>query len=323
MNKAGAGMFCTGSGTRLGKKENAMSASPGGARTSVADIRARKGSGKPLVCLTAYQANISRLLDQHVDILLVGDSLGMVVYGMETTQRVTLDMMIAHGLAVAGNTSHALTVVDMPRGSYEESPGVALENALRLLQETGCSAVKLEGGVSRAETVQYMVQNGVSVMGHIGLLPQNALTSGDFRIVGRSTGEWNALEEDARALDDSGVFAMVLEGMVEPLARRISVLTSVPTIGIGASLHCDGQILVTEDMLGLTGKSFRFVKEYAALDKAVTAAVEKYAKDVRARRFPGTEHTYTAAKCKQLPEPGGRWNEFEARKEVKKAARNG
>lgn len=278
-----------------------MSLTPGVAQVSIDGIKACKGRTKPLVCLTAYDAYMSRLLDPLVDILLVGDSLGMVVYGMETTQHVTLDMMISHGASVAANTSHALSVVDMPRGSYEESPKVALKNARRLQRETGCDAIKLEGGISQAQTVRHLVDNDIAVMGHIGLMPQNVHTAGEYRIVGRKPAEWAALEADARVLDESGVFAIVLEGMVEPLARRISALTSAPTIGIGASSHCDGQILVTEDMLGLTGKSCRFVKGYATLGDAVTAAVKNYAKEVRSRQFPNAEHTYAAANVEQLP----------------------
>ena len=299
-----------------------MKAEPSFAKVTLAAIGARKKKDPPLVCLTAYYAYMARLLDRHADILLVGDSLGMVVYGMETTRQVTLEMMIAHGAAVARNACHAATVVDMPRGSYEESPETALRNASRLLRETGCDAVKLEGGASRAETVAHLVGNGVAVMGHIGLMPQNVRAEEGYRIVGRNADAWSALEEDAQALVAAGVFAMVLEGMVEPLARRISALVPVPTIGIGASPQCDGQILVTEDMLGLTDRMPRFVKQYADLGKDIAAAAAAYAEEVRARRFPGAGHVYAMAAAGP-PAAAPRRNRLPASPEAEKAAGHG
>ncbi|MEG9861405.1 MAG: 3-methyl-2-oxobutanoate hydroxymethyltransferase [Parvularculales bacterium] len=260
-------------------------------RTTVPDIVARKG-GEPLVCLTTYHAHTARLIDPYVDLLLVGDSLGMVMYGMETTLGVTLDMMIAHGAAVVRGAERALVVVDMPFGSYEESPEVAFRHACRVIKETGCTAVKLEGGERMAETVRYLVLRGVPVMGHIGLTPQNVNVAGGFRVTGRTEDTWPALEADARALVDAGVFAMVLEGMAEPLAVRITHQVSVPTIGIGASPACDGQILVTEDMLGLSPKAPLFVKEFASLGAAIAGAAEAYGAEVRARKFPSSTHVY-------------------------------
>ena len=281
-------------------EEDMMSAETSATNSKIAEIQARKASGKPLVCLTAYTAYMARALDTHVDILLVGDSLGMVVYGMENTRDVTLEMMVAHGKAVAGNASNALVVIDMPYGSYEESPDVALENARHLLRETGCAAVKLEGGAARAETVRHLVENGVAVMGHIGLLPQGVSSAEGYRIVGKKPEEWEALEADAIALTKAGVFSMVLEGTVEPLARRICEMTSAPVIGIGASPACDGQILVTEDMLGLNATPPRFVKQYAELGETIEAAVKAYAKETRLRCFPSSENVYGGT-IEQLP----------------------
>jgi 3-methyl-2-oxobutanoate hydroxymethyltransferase len=260
-------------------------------RLTVPEIRARKG-GKPIVCLTCYHAHTARLLDEHVDLMLVGDSLGMVMHGMETTLGVTLDMMILHAKAVMRGSRRALIVVDMPFGSYEESPQVAFRNAARVLQETGCSAVKLEGGARTSETIRYLSQRGIPVMGHIGLTPQMIQVLGGFKTQGRTEAEWPAIETDARAVAEGGAFAMVLEGMAEPLAARITRDMAIPTIGIGASAECDGQILVMEDMLGLNPKPPKFVRQYANTGADIEAAVKSYAADVRARRFPGEENVY-------------------------------
>src|SRR6185312_1140777 len=217
-------------------------------RVTVPEIRGRKNA-KPVVCLTCYHAHTARLLDPHVDLMLVGDSLGMVMHGLENTLGVTLELMISHGMAVVRGSSRALVVVDMPFGGYEESPAIAFRNAARIIQETGCTAVKLEGGARMAETVRYLTQRGIPVMGHIGLTPQGINVAGGFKTVGRTQEEWPAIEADAKALDDAGAFAIVLEGMAEPLAARITRQISIPTIGIGASAACDGQVLVMEDML--------------------------------------------------------------------------
>jgi 3-methyl-2-oxobutanoate hydroxymethyltransferase len=251
----------------------------------------RKGAG-PYACLTAYTAPMARLLDPHVDLLLVGDSLGMVIYGMETTVPVTLDMMIAHGAAVVRNTRHACVMVDLPFGAYQESPQQAFRNAARLLAETGAEAVKLEGGVVMAETVRFLVERGIPVCGHVGLMPQAVHASG-FRAQGRNAAEAARIMADAQAVAEAGAFALVIEGTYRALAGEITQAVAVPTIGIGASPECDGQILVTDDLLGLFGTfTPRFVKRYAELGEAISDAVRAYADDVRSRRFPGPEHCF-------------------------------
>ena len=260
-------------------------------RVTVPEIRAHKNA-KPVVCLTCYHAHTARLLDQHVDLMLVGDSLGMVMHGMENTLGVTLDMMITHGKAVMRGSKHALVVVDMPFGSYEESPQIAFRNASRVIQETGCTAVKMEGGSRIAETIHYLSQRGIPVMGHIGLTPQMIQVFGGFKTQGRTEAEWPAIEADAKAVADAGAFAVVLEGMAEPLAAKITKQIAIPTIGIGASAECDGQILVMEDMLGLNPNPPKFVRQYANLGPDIEKAVKAYAIDVRERRFPGKENVY-------------------------------
>jgi len=265
-------------------------------RVTVPEIRAHK-NGKPVVCLTCYHAHTARLLDEHVDVMLVGDSLGMVMHGMENTLGVTLDMMILHGRAVMRGSKRALIVVDMPFGSYEESPQIAFRNAARVIQETGCTAVKLEGGARTAETIQYLTSRGIPVMGHIGLTPQMTQVMGGFKTQGRTQAEWPAIEADAKAVADAGAFSVVLEGMAEPLAAKITREITIPTIGIGASAECDGQILVLEDMLGLNPNPPRFVREYASMGPDIEAAVKGYAADVRARKFPGAENVYAMKKA--------------------------
>ena len=264
-------------------------------RISVPEIRAHKNA-KPVVVLTCYHTHTARLLDNYVDLMLVGDSLGMVMHGLETPLGVTLDMMITHAKAVMRGSSRALVTVDMPFGTYEESPAVAFRNAARVLQETGATAIKLEGGTRMAETIHYLSERGVPVMAHIGLTPQMVNIKGGFRTVGRTEEEWPALEADARAVSDAGAFAVVLEGMAEPLAARITRTIAIPTIGIGASPECDGQVLVLEDMLGLNPSPPKFVRQYAQLGPAIEAAVRAYAEDVRERRFPGVENVYPMKK---------------------------
>lgn len=258
------------------------------------DIRARKGLEK-IVSLTAYHAHTARLIDPHVDFMLVGDSLGMVMHGHETTIPVPLELMIMHGAAVVRGSKHALVVVDMPFGSYEESSAVAFRNAARVMKETGCGAVKLEGGSRMAETISYLTARGIPVMAHIGLTPQSVNMMGGFKTQGRRESEWAAIEADAAAVAAAGAFAVVLEGMAELLAAKITRAIPIPTIGIGASAECDGQILVLEDMLGLSPAVPRFVKKYAELGQAIEAAVAQYAGEVRARQFPAAEHTYAMA----------------------------
>jgi 3-methyl-2-oxobutanoate hydroxymethyltransferase len=244
------------------------------------------------VCLTSYHAHTARLLDKHCDLILVGDSLGMVMHGLETTVPVTLDMMILQGLAVMRGSRRALVVIDMPFGSYEASKEQAFMSAARVMKETGCGAIKLEGGRRMAETIAFLVQRGVPVMGHIGLTPQSINSIGSFRAQGRDEADWQPIEDDARAVVEAGAFSVVIEAVAEPLARRISGAIAIPTIGIGGSPACDGQILVLEDMLGLSPRLPKFVKRYGELAVAIETAVAAYAAEVRGRAFPGPEHVY-------------------------------
>jgi 3-methyl-2-oxobutanoate hydroxymethyltransferase len=261
-------------------------------RITAPQIAARKGGATPIVALTAYHAHTARIIDPHVDLLLVGDSLGMVMHGYETTVPVPLDLMIMHAQAVVRGSKHALVVVDMPFGSYEESPSIAFRNAARIMKETGAGAVKLEGGVHMAETIEYLTSRGIPVMSHIGLTPQAVNQIGSFQPQGRHRSEWGPFEEDAKAVAEAGAFAVVLEALAELLAARITKQISIPTIGIGASAECDGQILVLEDMLGLSPRVPKFVKEYAQLGGAIEGAVQAYSAEVRARAFPSDAHTY-------------------------------
>jgi len=261
-------------------------------RRTVPEIRAKKKI-EPIVSLTAYHAHTAAIADKYVDFLLVGDSLGMVMHGFESTVPVPLELMIMHGRAVVRGSTRALVVVDMPFGSYEESPQMAFRNAAKLMKETGCGAIKLEGGRRMAETIRYLVDRGIPVMGHIGLTPQSVHVLGGYKAQGRTKDQWDDIEEDARIVEEAGAFAVVLEAIAEPLAARITKVLSIPTIGIGASVECDGQILVMEDMLGLSPKVPRFVKKFGAVGDAINAAIADYADDVRARKFPGEEHTYS------------------------------
>jgi 3-methyl-2-oxobutanoate hydroxymethyltransferase len=260
-------------------------------RITAPDIRARKG-GEPIVCLTSYHAHTARLVDRYCDVILVGDSLGMVMHGLETTVPVTLEMMILQGHAVMRGSRRALVVVDMPFGSYEQSREQAFASCARVLKETGCGAIKLEGGRRMAETIAFLVERGVPVMGHVGLTPQSINTIGAFRAQGRDQADWAPIEADAKAVADAGAFAMVIEAVAEPLGRRISEAVAIPTIGIGASVACDGQILVLEDMLGLSPRVPKFVKRYGDLGPGIEAAIAAYAKEVRSRAFPGPEQVY-------------------------------
>lgn len=255
------------------------------------DIRSRKG-GTPLVCLTAYTTPIAKLVDQHCDIVLVGDSVGMVLHGLPSTLGVTLEMMIMHGQAVRRGLEQALMIVDMPFGSYEESPEQAFRNAARVMAETGCAAVKLEGGEAMAETIRFLAARGVPVMGHVGLTPQAVNTFGGYRVQGRG-GDAERVGADALAVSEAGAFAVVLEKVPKALARRITDDIAIPTIGIGASPACDGQILVVDDVLGIF-RDFRpkFVKRYAELGETAAAAIAAYAQEVRERRFPAAEHVF-------------------------------
>jgi len=260
-------------------------------RFTAPDIRARKG-GDPIVMLTSYHAHTARLADKYCDIILVGDSLGMVMHGLETTVPVTLDMMILQGHAVMRGSARALVVVDMPFGSYEASKEQAFMSAARVMKETGCGAIKMEGGARMAETIRFLVERGVPVMAHVGLTPQSINTIGSFRAQGRDESDWARIEDDARAVAEAGAFSIVIEAVAEPLARKISGAVKVPTIGIGASAACDGQVLVLEDMLGLSPRVPKFVKRYTTLGPSIGEAVAAYAAEVRSRAFPAAEHVY-------------------------------
>lgn len=259
---------------------------------TVPAIRARKGKS-PIVCLTAYDYPTAEEIDDLVDLILVGDSLGMVVHGLPNTQRVTMEMMIMHGQAVMRAARHAVVVVDMPFGTVEESPEVAFRNAARVMRETGCTAIKLEGGTEMAPTVKFLTERGIPVLGHVGLMPQKAAMLGGFRTQGRKSDIAEKVMRDAIAISEAGAFAIVIEGTVEPLAREITGSIPTPTIGIGASAACDGQILVINDLLGRASDyAPKFVKRYAEHGEGARAAVAAYAEDVRNRRFPGPEHVF-------------------------------
>jgi len=260
-------------------------------RVTAPDILARK-NGEPIVALTSYHAHTAGLLDRYVDVILVGDSLGMVMHGLETTLPVTLDMMILQGRAVMRGSKQALVVVDMPFGSYEESPQQAFRNCARVLKETHCGAIKLEGGVRMAETIRFLTERGVPVMAHVGMTPQSINTLGSFRAQGRDEADWGKFLDDAHAVAEAGAFSVVIEAVAEPLARRITEEIAIPTIGIGASPACDGQILVLEDMLGLSQRVPKFVKRYGELAGQIEASIRSYAEEVRSRKFPGPEHVY-------------------------------
>ena len=268
---------------------------PAHKRVTAPDIRARKGLA-PIVMLTSYHAHTARILDAHCDVILVGDSLGMVMHGLETTIPVTLDMMILQGHAVMRGSRRALVVVDLPFGSYETSREQAFMTAARVLKETGCGAIKLEGGQRMAETIRFLAERGVPVMAHVGLTPQSVMALGGFKAQGRDPADWAPIAADARAVAEAGAFAVVLEALAEPLAAEITREIAIPTIGIGASPACDGQVLVLEDMLGLSPWAPKFVKRYTSLGPAIEAAVASYAAEVRSRRFPGPEHVYAVRK---------------------------
>jgi len=265
-------------------------------KKTIADF---KSPNAPFVCLTAYTASIATIADHYCDLLLVGDSLSMVLYGEETTQNADMEMMIRHGHAVAKTCKKALVVIDMPYGSYEESDEQALQNAKWMMSETGCDAVKLEGGIEQAKTIKTLTDNNVPVMAHIGLTPQSVSSPDGYRVQGRDDKAAQRLMDDAIAVEKAGAFCVVVEAVPEPLAAAITEQINIPTIGIGASATCDGQILVTEDMLGITlGKPPKFVKQYATLSDTISSAVKQYADDVKSRAFPAIENTYEDNKNK-------------------------
>ena len=260
-------------------------------RLTVPAIRARKG-GDPIVMLTAYTARMAQLLDPHCDLLLVGDSLGQVIYGLPSTIPVSLEMMCAHGAAVVRGSWHAVVAIDMPFGSYEASPAQAFESAARILKETGAAAVKLEGGEAMAETIAFLTRRGIPVIGHVGLTPQAVNVLGGYGARGRDKAEAAKIVADAKAVADAGSFAIVVEGVVEEIAIAVTRAAQCPVIGIGASAQCDGQVLVTEDMLGLFERTPRFVKRFDDLAARISAAAADYAAEVRDRAFPGAEQVY-------------------------------
>ena len=260
-------------------------------RITVPDIAGRKAQ-TPIVALTAYTAPMAAMVDPHAEVILVGDSLGMVIHGLPSTIGVTLDMMILHGQAVMRGSQRAMVVIDMPFGSYEESPEQAFRNAARVMAETGAGAVKLEGGARMADTIAFLTQRGIPVMGHIGLTPQATNTMGGFKTQGRDDATWPAHIADARAVQQAGAFSLVVEGVMEELAVNITEAVTIPTIGIGASARCDGQILVLDDMLGLSGRVPRFVRKFGDLGPRAEDAIAEYAQAVRDRSFPAAEQTY-------------------------------
>ena len=261
-------------------------------RITARDIFARKG-GEPIVCITAYSAPMAGLMDEHVDVLLVGDSIGMVLYGLPSTLSVSVEMMVNHGAAVVRGSKSACVIVDLPFGSYQGSPEAAFDTAAYVMAETGCAGIKLEGGKVMAETISFLVERGIPVMCHVGMTPQSVNAFGGYRAQGRTEEAADEVMADAKAVAAAGAFAIVIESTVEPVARRITEDVSVPTIGIGASPACDGQIIVAEDILGIF-KDFtpKFVKQYADLGNEISQAVGRYADEVRARQFPAEEHCY-------------------------------
>ena len=270
-----------------------------GKRITVPSIRARKrpeGDGfrteQPIVMLTAYTMRTAQLLDPHCDMLLVGDSLGQVIYGLPSTIPVTLELMCAHGAAVVRGSWHSLVGVDMPFGSYEASPETAFANASRILKETGCAAVKMEGGEAMAPTIDFLSHRGIPVIGHVGLTPQSVNVLGGYGVRGREGAEAEKIVADAKAVAEAGAFCMVVEGLMEEIASAVARSVEVPVIGIGASADCDGQVLVTEDMLGLFERTPRFVKRYDDLAERIGAAAKTYAGEVRSRTFPSADQTY-------------------------------
>lgn len=268
-----------------------MSAQTQTRQKTVKDIAAAKG-GEPLVCLTAYTAPMAEILDPHCDLLLVGDSVGMVVHGLPSTVGVTMEMMILHGQAVMRGAKQAMVVVDMPFGSYETNSDQAFLNAARIMKETGCHAVKIESGTYSGDQIAHLVARGVPVMGHVGLRPQAVNVDGGFRAKGRTESGWARAIEEAVAADEAGAFAIVVEGVAEDLAVEITNRVSCPTIGIGASSACDGQILVTDDMIGMFDWTPKFVRKYGNQKAEIAESVANFAKDVRARSFPSAKETY-------------------------------
>ncbi len=265
-------------------------------RLTVPAIQRRKTPGEavaePIVMLTAYTARMAQLFDPVCDMLLVGDSLGQVIYGLPSTVPVTVEMMCAHGAAVVRGSYHSVVVIDLPFGSYEGSPEQAFQTSARILKETGAAAVKMEGGEAMAPTVEFLTRRGIPVMGHVGLTPQAVNALGGYGARGKSKAEAAKIVGDAKAIADAGAFSLVVEGVLEPIAVEVTEKIACPVIGIGASARCDGQVLVAEDMLGLFERVPRFVKRYEELADVISGAAGRYADEVRSRSFPGSDQTY-------------------------------
>ena len=260
-----------------------------------------KNQTTPIVCLTAYTAPIASIADQHCDLLLVGDSVSMVLYGEDSTQNADMEMMIRHGKAVTKTAQQAVVIVDMPYGSYESDKIEALKNAQHIMDKTKCDGIKLEGGEAQAETIKFLVDNDIPIMGHIGLLPQSVNDTSGYKVQGREESGARQLKKDALAVQEAGAFSIVIEAIPEPLAAAITHVLSVPTIGIGASVACDGQILVTEDMLGLSlGSSPKFVEKFAHLNEVINGAIKEYTTQVKTRQFPAEKHIYKAINPDEL-----------------------
>lgn len=261
-------------------------------RLTIKDILNQKGK-QPIICLTAYTAPFAKILDKHTDILLVGDTVGMVLYGMDSTLPVTVDMMVNHGKAVVRASSHSCIIVDMPFGSYQESPAQAFNNAARIMAQTGCQAIKIEGGAEMADTIKFLVERGIPIMGHIGMMPQRFNSYGGYGHQGKTSDTKKKILADSIAVQEAGAFALVIEGVKEELARDVTKNAHIPVIGIGASPMCDGQILVSDDMLGLfTEFKPKFVKHYSNLASQIDKAAAEYADDVRSRKFPAPENCF-------------------------------
>src|SRR5690625_1904416 len=265
-------------------------------RRTVPELMSFKGQQK-IVALTAYTAPFARILDAHLDMILVGDSTAMVGYAMRDTLSITIEQMAAHGAAVVRSTSQPCIVIDMPFGSFQESAQQAFRQAAYLLAHSGAAAVKIEGGAALAPTTKFLVERGIPVLAHVGLMPQYVNTMGGFKAQGLNEEAANLIERDALAHQEAGAFAVVVEGVAEPLGRRLTQRLSIPTIGIGASPDCDGQILVTEDILGLSGPRIpRFAQQFADVGALIDQAVQQYANDVRAGSFPTLDHCFGVKK---------------------------
>ncbi len=261
-------------------------------RKTIKEISKLKANNEKISVLTCYTANYAKILDNYCDILLVGDSLGMVLYGYPSTLQVSLDMMINHGKAVVNSSKNSLVVVDMPFATYQESKEQAFRNAAKILQETNCGAVKLEGGSEMVETIKFLTERGIPVMAHIGLKPQHFNQYGGYNIQGKDKNSENSIIADIEKINNSGAFSVVIEGVKKSLADKICKISKIPVIGIGASENCDGQVLVTEDMLGFFDETPKFVKKYSNIKEVISNAVKKYSSEVKSQKFPTKENLY-------------------------------